>query len=54
MTAIILEDDVRIPESVVDLASFREWALSPKFPERGRFSYLDGELWIDMSPVRLF
>ena len=54
MTAIVLEDHIRVPPWVVDLASFRRWARSDQFPERGRFSHLNGELWIDMSAARLF
>jgi Uma2 family endonuclease len=44
-----LNGEVRIPGWVVDLASFRRWACSDAFPERGRFSYLGGELWVDLS-----
>jgi Uma2 family endonuclease len=33
-----------------DLSQFRTWALSPQFPERGQISFLNGRLFIDMSP----
>ena len=46
------EHDVRIPESVSDLAAFRRWAASDDFPEYGRFAYLDGGLWVDPSTER--
>ena len=41
------EQDVRIPRWVSDLAAFRRWAKSDEFPERGRYAYLDGDLWVD-------
>ena len=44
---------IRIPASAVTLAGFREWVLSDDFPEFGRFSYIQGELFIDMSPEEL-
>jgi Uma2 family endonuclease len=47
------EQEVRIPEFVSDLAGFRRWAKSDAFPERGRYAYLDGELWVDASMEKL-
>ena len=44
---IVINGDVRVP--VHDLASFREWARSEARPEQGRFAYLAGTLWIDLS-----
>ena len=44
---------IRVPASAVTLAGFREWVLSDDFPEFGRFSYIQGELFIDMSPEEL-
>lgn len=53
MTAVIIQhaarDAVRIPSRVADLASFRRWAKSDDFPERGWYSHLNGELWVDLS-----
>ncbi len=54
MSTIIFQEQVRIPDSVVDLDSFREWAKSDEFPERGRYCYLNGELWVDLMPEQLF
>src|ERR1051326_1394939 len=51
---VVLESEIRIPPWVVDLESFRRWARSDDFPERGRFSYLAGELWVDLSMEQLF
>jgi Uma2 family endonuclease len=45
--------EVRIPPSAHTLAGFRAWATSEQFPERGRISFLDGELFIDMSPEEI-
>jgi len=52
---IILQQDahdVRIPLWVHDHASFRRWATSDDFPERGQYAYLNGELWVDISMER--
>jgi Uma2 family endonuclease len=49
MTTIVIADSVRIPAWVEDLETFRRWARSGEFPERGWYSYLNGELWADPS-----
>jgi Uma2 family endonuclease len=54
MSTIIFQENVRIPFSVVDLDSFRQWAKSDEFPDRGRYSFLNGELWVDLMPEQLF
>lgn len=41
---------VTIPWSAQSHRGFRDWALSETFPERGRISFVDGEVIIDMSP----
>jgi len=46
-------DKVRVPPDVVDLASFRCWAASDSFPERGKISFLGGEVDVDMSPENI-
>ncbi len=48
-----LEQEVAIPASAHTLAGFRAWAKSDAFPERGRISFLDQEIVIDMSPEEL-
>ena len=53
MSTIVLQERVRIPGSVVDLPSFRAWAVSEEFPASGRFAWLDGEVWVDMSPEEI-
>src|SRR2546430_17381753 len=49
MSTIAVQEDIRIPTWVIDLESFRRWAQSDRFPERGRFSHLAGGLWVDLS-----
>jgi Uma2 family endonuclease len=49
-----LEHAVRIPCWITDLESFRRWTRTEDYPERGRFSYLSGEIWIEMSPEDLY
>jgi Uma2 family endonuclease len=43
-----------IPPWVNDLDSFRDWARSAEFPEEGRFAYLNGTLWADVTMEQLF
>src|SRR5579859_7557330 len=45
---------VDLPSSAFSHAGFRAWAVSDDFPERGQISYLDGELFIDMSPEEIY
>jgi Uma2 family endonuclease len=42
-----------IPPSAHTLQGFREWTYSDHFPERGKITYLGGEILIDMSAERL-
>src|SRR5262245_11456289 len=55
MTRVFVEDStIRVPGWVVDLESFRRWSDDDDFPEAGRVSFLEGEVWIDMSRRRLW
>ncbi len=54
MSVIVIEDKVRIPAGLDSLEAFRRWARSHDFPERGRYAYLNGELWVDLSMEQLF
>jgi Uma2 family endonuclease len=47
------ETTLHIPRGARDLAGFRTWAVSPRFPERGRIDFLAGDLEVDMSPEEL-
>jgi Uma2 family endonuclease len=49
-----VEQPFRIPTTVRDLESFRRWARSDRFPERGRIDYIGGDLEVDMSPEELY
>jgi Uma2 family endonuclease len=53
-SCVVIEDKACIPAWVDDLESFRRWAHSYEFPERGSFSYLNGEIWVDLSMEELF
>jgi Uma2 family endonuclease len=45
---------VEIPAGITDLESFRRWTWSPKFPRRGRITYLRGRIRVDLSMEELF
>jgi hypothetical protein len=54
MTLVMIQEEtVHIPEWVTDLASFRRWAKSDDFPQRGWYAHLNGQLWVDPSMERL-
>jgi Uma2 family endonuclease len=52
MCEVVLDEGVTIPEWVTNHAAFRRWARSDEFPERGRFSFLRGRVWVDMEMER--
>jgi Uma2 family endonuclease len=54
MSTVFIEEKIRVPDWVSDLTSFRQWAHSPEFPERGRISYLKDEVWVDMSKEQFY
>lgn len=55
MSTIVLYDDtVHVPDGIGTLAAFRRWLRYDAFPEAGRISYLDGQLWVDMSKEQIF
>lgn len=45
---------VYIPATVVDIESFRRWADTEEFPEKGNIWWLRGEVWADMSKEQIF
>ncbi len=47
--AVEIAGHARIPAGISDLASFRRWTHSSDFPERGRFAYLAGTIWVDLD-----
>jgi Uma2 family endonuclease len=44
---------IRIPAKAWTLEGFRSWAKSDTFPDIGQFSYIGGEVLIDMSPEEI-
>jgi Uma2 family endonuclease len=46
-------DAVQIPDWVHDICSFRRWAKSDDFPQRGWYAHLGGNLWVDPSMEKL-
>lgn len=51
---VFVADAISIPGWVVDLSSYRQWAISDSFPQSSRFSYLDGVIFVDPSREELF
>src|SRR3954466_2069496 len=55
MNTFVVDDvSVTIPPEVVDLPSFRRWARTEGFPERGRVCFFQGQVWVDMSREQIF
>lgn len=48
----LVAESVLVPEWVRDLDSFRHWCSSADFPEEGRISYFDGQLYVDPAMER--
>jgi Uma2 family endonuclease len=44
---------IRIPRSAFSLNGFRKWVLSDELPEKLRVTYVDGEIYLDMSREEL-
>ncbi|MAT70509.1 MAG: hypothetical protein CMJ58_13410 [Planctomycetaceae bacterium] len=42
-----------IPQTRMTIDDFREWVYSEDFPERGRVTYVQGRVTVDMSPERV-
>ncbi|MFO0967716.1 MAG: Uma2 family endonuclease [Gemmataceae bacterium] len=42
-----------IPRGATTLAGFRAWSQADDFPREGVITFLNGEIWLDMSPERL-
>lgn len=51
---IELNGEYHIPAWVVDHDSYRRWARSDDYPESGRFAFLNGTIWIDLTMEQLF
>jgi len=51
---IVEEEDLRIPEDAFSFEGFQRWMESDDFPENGRIDYLEGNVYVDMSPEDLY
>lgn len=48
-----IEDSIEIPPDIDSLEAFRQWTLSPDFPDNGRIDYIRGVIEVDMMPERM-
>jgi Uma2 family endonuclease len=53
-TDIVVAGEDSVPDWVVDFATFNRWTDSTDFPETGRFSFIHGKVWADLSMEQLF
>jgi hypothetical protein len=44
----------RIPTNWASHDAFREWARSEECPEKGRFTFLAGVLWVDVTMEQFY
>jgi Uma2 family endonuclease len=44
-----VQETISIPGWIDDLESYRRWAHSDDYPRTGWVSFLDGEIWVDLS-----
>jgi len=51
--AIIVEENLRIPEDAFTFEGFQRWLASDGFPATGRIDYIEGNVEVDMSPEDL-
>ena len=49
-TVALLPEGIEIPPGIEDLETFRSWARSESFPERGRIDWVAGRIEVDMTP----
>jgi len=47
--SIRIDGEASIPIAIHDLQSFREWARSDEYPQRGEFCWLGNIFWADLS-----
>ena len=53
-TAIVINGGLRLPANLTTHDAFRKWARSEDCPEKVRFAYLAGVLWVDLSMEQLY
>lgn len=51
--AILVEENLRIPEEAFAFEGFQRWVASGDFPATGRIDYIEGNVEVDMSPEDL-
>lgn len=51
--ALSIENRVRMPVSAWQHAGFRRWISAPDFPDGVRASFVEGEVFIEMSPDKI-
>jgi len=55
MTTIVVgRDQVSVPAAITTLEAFRDWFYSDEFPEFGQISFINGQVWVDMSKEQFF
>jgi Uma2 family endonuclease len=52
--SIVINGHVHLPSNLTDQDAFRRWARSDECPEKGRFAFLDGVLWVDLSMEQFY
>jgi Uma2 family endonuclease len=50
----VINEQVRLPTNLTTLDAFRQWASSVDCPERGRFAFLAGVFWVDLTMEQLY
>jgi Uma2 family endonuclease len=53
-SAIVINGELRLPANLTTHEAFRKWARSDDCPEKGRFGYLAGELWVEVSMEQFY
>lgn len=51
---VLFDGAETFPLGFADLESFCAWAASPEFPRRGRYSFINGQVWMDLEMEQLF
>ncbi len=51
---VVIDDRVIIPAWVDDLESYRRWARSGGYSDQGWYSFLNGQIWVDLNREELF
>ena len=54
MAIIVPQIETIIPDGITDLETFRRWATSEEFPDQGRFAFLNGNVWMDLTMEHAF